>query len=63
MQNFNIHVGMSPSLASNVVSFMGHDGGQSTPYRLRVKTNDQADALKKALDREIEFVRAKTPTQ
>lgn len=54
---------MSPSLSTNVVSFMGHDGGQSTPYRLRVKTSDQADALKKALDREIEFVRAKSPSQ
>lgn len=54
---------MSPSLSSNIVSFMGHDEGHSTPYRLRVKTNDQADALKKALDREIEFVRAKSPSQ
>lgn len=39
---------------------MGHEAGVSTPYRIRVKTADQANDLKAALDREIEFVKGKT---
>lgn len=57
--NFNVYKGMNPTVAKNVVSFMGHDEGNSVPFKLRVKTNEQADDLKKALDREIEFVKAK----
>lgn len=50
---------MSPSVQKNVVSFIGHDEGTSAAYRIRTKTEEQANALKKALDREIEFVQAK----
>ena len=51
---------MDPKVAKNVVSFIGHDEGAPVPFRLRVKTNEQADSLKAALDREIEFVKAKS---
>ena len=51
---------MNPTVAKNVVSFMGHDEGSSVPFKLRVKTAEQADDLKQALDREIEFVKAKS---
>ena len=51
---------MDPSVAKNVVSFMGHDDGTSVPYKIRVKTEAMAGELKAALDREIEFVKAKS---
>lgn len=51
---------MNPTVAKNVVSFMGHDEGHAVPFRLRVKTGEQADELKNALDREIEFVKSKS---
>lgn len=59
-QNFNIYKAMDPSVAKNVVSFMGHDDGTSVPYKIRVKTEAMAGELKAALDREIEFVKAKS---
>ncbi|KAJ3558016.1 hypothetical protein NM688_g1152 [Phlebia brevispora] len=58
--NFNIYKSMDPSVSKNTVSFIGHEEGVTVPYRLRVKTATQADDLKKALDREIEFVKAKS---
>ncbi|KAH9951533.1 hypothetical protein B0H21DRAFT_179741 [Amylocystis lapponica] len=60
--NFNIHPGMNTVVAGKTVSFMGHDAGAPMPFRIKVKSEDQADALKHALDREIEFVKAKTET-
>ena len=54
-----MHGGMNPSVQDKVVSFMGHNDGVSTPYRIRCKTADQAKELKDALDREIEFVKGK----
>ena len=54
---------MNASVSDKVVSFIGHEDGQSTPYRIRTKTAEQANALKAALDREIEFVKAKSETQ
>ena len=62
IQNFILHSGMNASVADKVVSFMGHEDGRSTPYRVRTKTSEQAKELKEALDREIEFVRAKSET-
>ncbi|KAI0661280.1 hypothetical protein C8Q70DRAFT_932300 [Cubamyces menziesii] len=61
--NFILYSGMNASVSDKVVSFIGHEDGQSTPYRIRTKTAEQANALKAALDREIEFVRAKSETQ
>ncbi|KAI0645952.1 hypothetical protein C8Q79DRAFT_927042 [Trametes meyenii] len=58
--NFILHSGMNTAVSDKVVSFMGHDNGQSTPYRIRTKTADQANQLKEVLDREIEFVKAKS---
>ncbi|KAI0744256.1 hypothetical protein C8Q80DRAFT_1185827 [Daedaleopsis nitida] len=58
--NFRLHSGMNPTVADKVVSFMGHDEGVSVPYRIRMKTVDQAKELKTALDREIEFVKGKS---
>ncbi|OCH91445.1 hypothetical protein OBBRIDRAFT_886965 [Obba rivulosa] len=58
--NFIIYAGMTPTVQKNVVSFIGHDEGASTAFRIRTKTDEQANALKKALDREIEFVQAKS---
>ncbi|KAI0930184.1 hypothetical protein AcW1_008939 [Taiwanofungus camphoratus] len=60
--NFNIYTGMNASVSKNTVSFIGHEEGVSTPYRIRTKTEEQANALKHALDREIEFVQAKSET-
>ena len=51
---------MNAAVADKTVSFMGHEEGVSTPYRIRMKTNEQAKELKAALDREIEFVKSKT---
>lgn len=58
--NFNVHGGMNPTVAKNVVSFMGHDEGKSVAFKLRVKTTDQAEDLKNALEREIEFFKSKS---
>ncbi|KAI0339767.1 hypothetical protein BDW22DRAFT_1379748 [Trametopsis cervina] len=58
--NFNVHAGLNPSAAKNIVSLMGHEDGASVPYKLRVKTNDLAEEVKKTLDREVEKVKAKS---
>jgi nucleoporin NUP2 len=55
-QNFKIYPGLAPNLQSKQVSFVGHDDGVSQPYRLRLKTEEQATELKAALDREIAAV-------
>lgn len=66
-QNFNIYTGMTPSVAKNTVSFVGHDNtehaavrGSATPFKLRLKTEAEANQLKDALDRAIEFVQSKS---
>ncbi|RDX41788.1 hypothetical protein OH76DRAFT_1422896 [Lentinus brumalis] len=59
--NFLIHTGMNATMSDKVVSFIGHEEGASMPYRIRMKTPTQAKELKDALDREIEFVKSKTP--
>ena len=51
---------MNPAVAKNVVSFMGHDNGASLAYKLRTKTNEQAEEIKKALDEEVEKAKAKS---
>ncbi|KAF9263384.1 hypothetical protein L218DRAFT_999705 [Marasmius fiardii PR-910] len=57
--NFNIYAGLKPSRSQKVVSFVGHEAGVAQTYSVRMKTEDQAIALKDALDREIAFVKAK----
>ncbi|KAH9935648.1 uncharacterized protein B0H18DRAFT_419506 [Fomitopsis serialis] len=60
--NFRIYSGMNAKADKNVVSFVGHESGAQATYRIRTKTEEQANDLKSALDREIEFVRAKSPS-
>ena len=50
---------MNARLQDKGVAFMGHEDGQPMPYRIRTKTVEQAQELKAALDREIEFVKGK----
>lgn len=61
-QNFRIYSGMNAKAEKNVVSFIGHENGSQATYRIRTKTEEQANDLKSALDREIEFVRSKSPS-
>ncbi|KAI0812684.1 hypothetical protein BC629DRAFT_1474806 [Irpex lacteus] len=58
--NFNVHAGMNPSVAKNVVSLMGHEEGVSLPYKLRVKTAEQAEELRRVLQEEAEKVKAQS---
>jgi len=59
--NFIIYPGLNPASTSNHVSFVGHEGGVSTTFKLRLKTEEDARELKAAMDREIALVQAKTP--
>jgi len=54
--NFKIYPGLSPSLSTKFVSFMGHEESVATSYKLRVKDEEQAKELKEALDREVAAV-------
>ena len=56
-----IHSGMNATMSDKFVSFIGHEEGAAMPYRIRMKTPVQARELKDALDREIEFVKSKSP--
>ncbi|KAI0093111.1 hypothetical protein BDY19DRAFT_902911 [Irpex rosettiformis] len=58
--NFNVHAGMNPSTSKSIVSLMGHENGAPLPYKLRVKTADQADELQRILQEEVENVKAKS---
>jgi nucleoporin NUP2 len=51
---------MNPTTAKNVVSFMGHEDGASLPYKIRVKTNDLAEQVKRVLQEEVEKAKAKS---
>ena len=41
------------------VSFVGHDQGDSKTYNLKFKSEGEAQEMLAALNREIEFVKAK----
>lgn len=41
----------------STVSFVGHDDGVPASFRIRVKTAEQAQELKVALDREVAAVK------
>ncbi|KAJ7593901.1 hypothetical protein C8J56DRAFT_777591, partial [Mycena floridula] len=58
--NFQSHEALDPKPSGTTVRFMGHEDGGPQLYNVRAKTADQAQALKEALDREIEFVKAKS---
>lgn len=58
-QNFNIYSGLKPTQTKAAISFVGHDAGVSQTYSLRLANEEDAKQLKSALEREIEFVKAK----
>jgi nucleoporin NUP2 len=58
-QNFNIYPGLKPSISKKALTFVGHSDGASQTYCVRLPSEEQANELKAALDREIEVVKAK----
>jgi len=58
-QNFKIYASLKPSIAKKALTFIGHDAGVSQTYCVRFADEAQAIDLKVALEREIEFVKAK----
>ncbi|KAK7685168.1 hypothetical protein QCA50_011531 [Cerrena zonata] len=65
--NFNLYSGLTPTQAKNVISLVGHDNsdsaetsGAATPMRFRIKTEQDAAALKSALEREVELMKDKS---
>lgn len=61
LQNFNIYKGMDASLsvAKNTVAFIGHEEGETVPYRIRMRTPDMAEGLRKAIEHEIQSIASK----
>ncbi|KAG2055224.1 hypothetical protein BDR06DRAFT_954413 [Suillus hirtellus] len=55
--NFRLFVSLTPTLTKTMVSFVGHDEGAPASFRIRVKTPEQAQELKNALDREVAAVK------
>jgi nucleoporin NUP2 len=60
LQNFNLYAEMKPSVTGKVVAFVGHENGAHMGFRLRLRSEDDAVKLRNALDREIDFVKAKS---
>ncbi|TRM69486.1 hypothetical protein BD626DRAFT_12950 [Schizophyllum amplum] len=58
--NFKLYGGLTPKVNNKLaVSFVGHDDGHSKTYNLKFKSEDEAQEMMAALNREIEFVKAK----
>ncbi|KAG2361422.1 hypothetical protein BDR07DRAFT_1472132 [Suillus spraguei] len=55
--NFRLFVSLTPTLMKTMVSFVGHDEGVPASFRIRVKTPEQAQELKNALDRDVAAVK------
>ncbi|KAG1809298.1 uncharacterized protein BJ212DRAFT_1484421 [Suillus subaureus] len=55
--NFRLFVSLTPTLMKTMISFVGHDEGAPASFRIRVKTPEQAQELKNALDREVAAVK------
>ncbi|KAI5123682.1 hypothetical protein M0805_001710 [Coniferiporia weirii] len=53
MMNFNLYSGLKTTRAKQVLNFVGHDNGASVTYRVRVKDEAGAIALKEAIDKEV----------
>ncbi|KAG8213931.1 hypothetical protein J3R82DRAFT_10677 [Butyriboletus roseoflavus] len=51
--NFRIYGSLKPSLAKAFVSFIGYENSTPTSFRVRVKTEEQAEDLKRAMEREV----------
>jgi nucleoporin NUP2 len=56
-----LYGGLKPTRKDKAVMVVGHENGKSMTYNIRTKTEEQAEELLKALEREIEFVKAKQP--
>jgi nucleoporin NUP2 len=59
LQNFKVYAGLNVTRKAKFVSFVGHDNGASTTFRLRVKTEADAVDLKNAIDKDVAAVEAK----
>ncbi|KAG2099110.1 hypothetical protein BD769DRAFT_225335 [Suillus cothurnatus] len=57
IMNFRLFVSLTPTLTKTMISFVGHDEGAPASFRIRVKTAEQAQELKSALDREVAAVK------
>ncbi|KAF8904420.1 hypothetical protein CPB84DRAFT_1772996 [Gymnopilus junonius] len=60
--NFRLYGGLKLTQDTdqpNTLKFIGHEGGVSQPYSVKVKTKENAAELKNILEREITFVKAK----
>lgn len=57
IMNFRLFVSLTPTLMKTMISFVGHDEGAPASFRIRVKTPEQAQELKNALDREVAAVK------
>ncbi|KAL1700972.1 hypothetical protein EV121DRAFT_263536 [Schizophyllum commune] len=58
--NFKLYGGLNPKANNKLaVSFVGHDQGDSKTYNLKFKSEGEAQEMLAALNREIEFVKAK----
>jgi nucleoporin NUP2 len=57
-QNFKIYAELNPTLTSKFMSFVGHEDGSPVMFKLRLKSEEDAQELKKAMDREITSVKA-----
>ena len=53
-QNFAIYQGLKPTVSKKILSFVGHEDGESTLFKLRLKTDEQAVELMDAMIREVE---------
>ncbi|PPR07701.1 hypothetical protein CVT26_003724 [Gymnopilus dilepis] len=63
--NFRLYAGLKLTQDTdqpNTLKFIGHEGGVSQPYSVKVKTKENAAELKSILEREIAFVKAKEET-
>ncbi|KAG0698127.1 hypothetical protein DFH29DRAFT_1019689 [Suillus ampliporus] len=57
IMNFRLFASLTPTLLKTMVSFVGHDDGAPASFRIRVKSAEQAQELKDALDREVTAVK------
>ncbi|KAL1741122.1 hypothetical protein HDZ31DRAFT_46108 [Schizophyllum fasciatum] len=58
--NFKLYSGLTPKVNNKLaVSFVGHEEGVSKTYNLKFKSEGEAKDMLAALNREIEFVKAK----
>jgi len=57
LQNFKIYPALKPSIAKKALTFVGHSEGTSQTYCVRLPNETQAEELKGAMEKEIEFLK------